>query len=232
MTITPRSAGIAVAVLTIAMVAPAGAQVPGAPKPPSLGLTVGLKVTSLGFGPEIGFKFLPRVGIRAGGQWASLNGEMTISNTLYAGNVKWRSFDALFDLHLLGPIHAAAGVVRNGNRLEVSADPTISTTIGGTTYTASQIGTITGKIDFAKVAPYAGLDFVMGGKVGILLELGAMFQGTPKVSYTATTTLTGAAKAQFDTEVTNELAQIQQDLNGRSYLKIWPVVGLGLQIKI
>jgi len=232
MTITRRSAGIAIALLTLATTSPAGAQVPGAPKAPSLGLTAALKVTSLGFGGEVGFNFLPRVGIRVGGQWASLNGEMTVSNTLYTADAKWRSLDALLDFQLLGPVHARAGVVRNNNRLEVRADPTISVTIGDSTYAPTQIGSISGTFGFPKYAPYGGLDFVMGGRVAFLVELGAMLQGSPKVSYAATTALTGTAKAAFDAQVQSEAAQIQQDLDDRPYLKVWPVVGVGLQVKI
>ena len=39
-------------------------------------------------------------------------------------------------------------------------------------------------------------------------------------------------QAAFDTAVQAEASQIQTDLDGRSYLKTWPVVGVGLQIKI
>jgi len=110
----------------------------------------------------------------------------------------------------------------------------IQVTIGNTTYTAGQVGTISSKIAFKKAAPYLGMDLVMGGKVAFLIQLGAMFQGSPVLTYSATAgaSLPPAAATQFNNEVQTEAAQVQTDLNSRSILKTWPVVGFGLQVKI
>jgi hypothetical protein len=190
-------------------------------------------VTTLGAGAEVGYRFAPKLGIRAGGNWVSVNRDsLTASGLAYAGRVKWRSFDALIDLHALGPLRLTAGLVRNGNQVEIRANPTGSVTIGGTTYTSSQVDTIHATIAFKKVAPFLGLALASGGRVGFVFELGAMMQGSPKLTYVATTTLTGTAKAQFDAEAQRERDELQADLDDRSYLKVWPVVGFGLQIRI
>ena len=44
------------------------------------------------------------------------------------------------------------------------------------------------------------------------------------------TPLTGAAKAQFDANVAQELAQVRAEIDGKSYLKFHPVVSVGLKI--
>jgi hypothetical protein len=232
MKITRVSTCATMVVLSLFPLATVRAQVPGVPGPPSLGLTLGLKVTTLGFGPEIGYSFMPRLGIRAGANWAGANRDVTVSDFAYGASVKLRSFDALLDLKLLGPLRFSAGVVSNGNRLELRANPTGSVTIGGTTYTSSDVDTIHVKIDFKKMAPYFGLGFATGGRIGFVMEFGAMMQGSPRVTYTATTSLTGPARTQFETEANRERDELQADLDDRSYLKVWPVVGLGLQVKI
>jgi hypothetical protein len=219
--------------IAFAPVSRAVAQVPGV-KAPSIGLTIGVKATTLGVGPEVGFKLAPMLSIKGGAQWVTVSRDLTSSGIAYGANVKWRSFDLMLDLHPLGPIHFDAGIIRNGNELNLSAAPTGTVTLGNTTYTAGQVGTITSKISFKKAAPYLGMDFVMGGKVGFLMQLGAMFQGTPVLTYTATpgASLPAAAQTQFNTEVQNEATKVQTDINSRSYFKIWPVVGFGLQVKI
>jgi len=201
---------------------------------PSLGATVAVKASTLGFGPEIGFLFIPMLSIKVGANWATVSRDLTSSGIGYGADVKWRSYSILLDLHALGPVHFNGGVIRNGNELKLTATPTGSVTLGSTTYTSGQVGTITGTVGFKKAAPYLGMDFVMGGRVAFLLQLGAMFQGSPRITYTATpgSALPSGQQAAFDTAVQAEASQIQSDLDGRSYLKTWPVVGLGLQIKI
>jgi len=233
MKLTRLASFVLSSVIALAPLSPAVAQVPGV-KAPSLGLTLGLKASTLGIGPEVGFNFLPRLAIKGGAQWVSVSRDLTSSGIDYGASVKWRSFDVMLDLHALGPIHFSAGVIRNGNELNLSAAPSGTVTIGNTTYTAGQVGTISSKISFKKAAPYLGMDLVMGGKIAFLLQLGAMFQGSPVLTYTATAgaSLPPAAATQFNNEVQTEAAQVQTDLNSRSILKTWPVVGFGLQVKI
>jgi hypothetical protein len=50
------------------------------------------------------------------------------------------------------------------------------------------------------------------------------------VGLIGTTPLTGQAKTQFDANVASELAQVQTDIDGKSYLKFHPVLSLGLKV--
>ena len=207
------------------------AQAPHAPKAPSLGITVGVKATTLGFGPEVGYLFGHHLGIRGGFQMATISRDVTVSNIAYSGSIKWRTFHALLDLYLAGPLRLSAGIINNNNKVEISADPTVSEQIGDSTYTASQIGTITGTITFKKGAPYLGIGLGGKSRVGFIMDLGVMMQGTPIVGYTATTTLSGAAQTTFTQEADKEKAKVQTELDGKSYLKAYPVLGIGLQVK-
>ncbi|MBI4419715.1 MAG: hypothetical protein HY560_02740 [Gemmatimonadetes bacterium] len=210
------------------------AQVPGAPKPPSLGITVGVKATTLGLGPEVGLGIGPRLGFRAGFNFGSPKADFTFDNIKYSVKLKLSSITGLVDLYLLGPIRLSGGLLINNNKLELSADPTIAVDIGSTTYQASDVGTITGTIDYAKkTSGYLGLGIGGRGKIGFIMVFGIAFTGNPRLaSFIATTPLTGAAKTAFDNEVTNETNRVQTDLNGRKIFNKYPVVGFGLQIKI
>ena len=99
---------------------PLAAQVPGAPKAPSIGITVGLKASTLGFGPEVGYLIGPHLGVRAGFQGASVSPSLTSGGNTYSAKVKWASFDALLDVYLIGPLRVSGGYIHNGNKIDVA----------------------------------------------------------------------------------------------------------------
>lgn len=215
-----------VTVLVLALPAGALAQVPSVG--PKIG--VGLGFGSLGLGGDLFVGLTQRVEAR--GQlnyWKLSLTDKSIGDVAYSVEAKWMSGAVAADLYLAGPIRVTGGLVYNGNQLTIDANPTVSVTIGDTTYQANDIGTINGKIDFRKVSPYLGLGFAGRGKVSPVLQMGIVLQGAPQVSYTATTTLTGTAKTRFDQEVAQEVTQIEDDL---SFFKYYPHVALGLTIRL
>jgi hypothetical protein len=191
---------------------------------------VGLSAGSLGLSGEVLVGLASR--IEARGQlnyWKITVTDKTISDVTYDVEAKWASGAVLLDLYLAGPLRVSGGGVWNGNRLTVDADPTISVPFGDTTYTATDIGTINGTIDFRRMSPYLGIGFAGRGKVSPVFQLGVVLQGTPQVSYTATTTLTGAARTRFEQEVEAEVAAIEDALG---IFKFYPHVSLGLTIRL
>lgn len=231
--IVKRLAFSAAALLSLAATTPAAAQVPGAPSPPSLGIHVGVKVTTLGYGPEVGIGIGPRLGFRAGVNLLSMGRDAEWDDIDYSVDLKFRTISGLVDLYLLGPIRLSGGLMINNNKLQVSADPTVAVQIGNTTYQATDVGTITGTIDYSKkTAPYLGLGIGGRGRIGFILEAGMLFTGSPRLTYSATTTLSGAAATAFQQQVNTETANVRADLENTSVLKTYPVVGIGLQVKI
>jgi len=195
-------------------------------------IAVGLKASTLGLGGEVTIGVNKHIGLRGNGNFLSKGFDWTLEDIDYNLSLDWKSGMLLIDLHPMGNAFRLSGVMLfNGNKLEIGADPTTSVEIGGTTYVASDIGTLTGQIDFNKAAPYFGLGFASGGRFGISFDLGAAVQGTPKVNYTGTTTLTGPAATAFNQSVATELADIRANLDDRSYLKFYPVLALGLQVR-
>src|SRR5688572_22043950 len=129
-----------------------------------------------------------------------------------------------------GAFHLSGGLLVNGNEGTLTARLNQNIDIGGTTYTPDEVGSLLGTVDFRSTAPYLGLGFAGRGRVALLFDLGVGFTGTPRVDLVGQTPLTGAAKAQFDANVAQELAEVRADIEDKSYLKLHPVVALGVKI--
>jgi hypothetical protein len=195
-------------------------------------IAIGVKASTLGFGGELTLGINKRIALRAGGNLYKHDFDVTVEDIDYSMGFDWKSGMTVLDFHPFGnAFRLTGGAVWNGNKLSLTADPSTSVDIGNQTYTAAEIGTLSGAIDFNKVAPYLGFGLATQGRVGFTFDLGAAVQGSPKVTYTGTTTLTGPAQTTFNQNVAAETAEIQQDLDGRSYLKYYPVLAVGLQVK-
>jgi len=228
----------AIGLLALVAAAPMEAQVPGVPGvpgPPKIGITIGAKITTLGGGLEVGKSIGPRLGARIGLNYLKVGSDVDFSNINYSLDLKLTSVPILLDLFLLGPFRASAGLVYNKNELSLALDPTTAITVGNQLFQASDIGTISGTVGFAKkVAPYLGVGIGGRGKIGFVMELGAMFPGDIAVTYTGTTSPTApaAVATAFQQQVQVERTQIEADVNDKSWAKVWPVLGIGLQISI
>ncbi len=191
--------------------------------------SVGLRVSSLGVGPQISVAAAQRLEFRAGLNYLSLGTEGTYSDIDYSVDLQWLSGELLGDFFLVGPLKVFGGMMWNGNRLSLSVDPVERVSLGDTTYAAEDVGSISASVEFRKLSPTLGLGIATRGKVGFVLEAGAVLQGSPKLSYTATTRLTGAAKSKFDQEVQREAHQVESDIE---WFKLYPVLGVGLRIRL
>ncbi len=104
--------------------------------------------------------------------------------------------------------------------------------IGGQTYTASEVSKLTGTVDSKDQAPYVLIGF---GKhtstgFGLFLDLGAAFIGDPAIHLDATGDPTVVGSAEFQDRLRQEERNVQDDIG--SYLKVWPILNLGLRLGI
>lgn len=207
-------------ILAVTLSAPAVAQV-----------GIGIRASTLGVGGEISLRPSRYLGLRAGGQYLRFTRTATIEGIDYDMTPKLQSGTAILDLHPFGgSFHLSGGMVWNSNQGDVVARLAGPITIGGQTYQPDQVGSLTGKVAYdTDYAPYAGLGFAGRGRVSLLFDLGLVFSGYPTVSLTGSPNLTGVEKDVFDQNVAQEVADIQADIESRSYLKYYPVVSLGLR---
>ncbi len=121
-----------------------------------------------------------------------------------------------------------AGVIINQNAADVTGVPEVggSYTINGRTYTASEVGSLTGKTHFNTVAPYVGIGWgnpVYGSsRWTFVANAGAMYEGNPGINLTATGAISNP-------QLASDVRETQNSLNSRlNFLNWWPVVTVGL----
>lgn len=191
-------------------------------------LGVGVKAGTLGFGLEGRWSPIPWLDMRFGvnrydydnsGAQAGINYDATLAlDTLYlTGNFRFP----------LSPFRVTVGAFSNGNELQMSSQDTggADFNIGGTTYSASDVGTLKSVTSFANTAPYLGVgfDFEVFGKAGLNLDFGVLWQGSPTVTMEAD----GLAANVPAFQDALELERLELE-NTVSNFKAWPVISLGL----
>jgi hypothetical protein len=177
---------------------------------------------SLGVGPEFGVRGT-HIGVR--GDATFLNFAVTVhsDDTQYDGRAKLRSAGGMIDVYPFGGgLHVSVGGRYNRNRGTVKATPTRNTLIGGSSFTPTQIGTLSGSGRVKKYAPALSLGYGSKPGRGFLwgLDAGAFFQGRVQVS--ALTSSTGMIP---QTRLDAEQANLQADVGK---YKVFPL----LQAKI
>ncbi|NTW69450.1 MAG: hypothetical protein HGB23_06305 [Chlorobiaceae bacterium] len=169
---------------------------------------------------------------RAGFNAFNYDGNATESDIRYDYKLKLQSIPVLLDWHPIdnSGFRVSSGVVFNSNKVNATGTPQGTYTIGGTSYSAADVVSLTGDVAFKKVSPYAGIGW--GNAVGpdkrlsIAFDLGVMFQGKPNVSLAASGPI--ATNATFITNLANEVADLEDKIKNLQY---YPVISLGLAYK-
>jgi hypothetical protein len=147
---------------------------------------------------------------------------------------KLQTYDVLFDWYLTSgsKFHLTGGIVYNGNKFNARANPNGvgSYSINGTTYTAADVGVLSGRIDYRKAAPYLGIGWGNAlddsGRFSVNSDLGVFYQGRPNVQLasigctTSTAICTALAK-----DVAAERLTLQNDTDK---LKLYPVLRVAI----
>lgn len=190
------------------------------------GFALGLKASTLGVGVEAVTGLTPHLNLRGVINGYNYSKTATHSNVSYNGKLKLFSAGLLVDYlpSTNSNFRLTVGGLYDDNRLDLTGKPTGgSYTINGHTYTSAQVGSLTGSVRFNRFAPYVGIGYgnaIKDTGLSFSFDLGAMYQGSPKTTLTAT----GAA-AGLVTDVAAQQVTLKNDL--KNY-KWWPVVGLGI----
>jgi hypothetical protein len=146
----------------------------------------------------------------------------------YDGKFKFGAYGILVDFHpVRGNFRLTAGLMKNRNRIDLTANPTADVKIGGTTYTPDEVGTINGEIRFRDTVPYVGIGYGSAakspGRVKFVLDVGAIEQGAGSVS------LSSSRVQVTSSDLNREESKLEDKI--KKY-KIWPVIALGLSFRI
>lgn len=193
--------------------------------------SLGIKVSTLGLGLEVERSFSDSISGRIGVNYLTYSYSGTEDDIEYDFDLNLMSLSALLDWHpFKGSFRISGGAIYNGNNLDAKAKTSDTFDIGDSTYTSAELGTLKGKIDFNAIAPYLGLgwdtSFGKNKGFGFLFELGAIYQGSPKVDLSADGLK--ASNSTFQSELAKEEKNLQSALNE---FKVYPVIAIGLSYR-
>lgn len=195
------------------------------------GLYVGGRAGTLGLGLEASKLITPKLAVRGAIYRYSREFDRQESDVEFTVDLKFDGYTGLVDFFPSGgSFHLTGGIMAAPAEIDGVGQPTgDSYTFNGVTYTAAQVGTVNGTVRWEKTMPYAGLGWgtpaSKRGGLTFLLDFGVGI-GKPTVGLTASSAVPGSTLAQ---DVEAERQQIQADVN--KYLKLYPVVNLGLAIR-
>jgi hypothetical protein len=193
------------------------------------GHAVGLKVGALGLGAEYTHELTDRIAVRGGLYGSQLGVDVEESGIEYEADVVWDSIVAGVDFHpLKTALRLSAGLIKNDNALELVSRPAAPQTIGDTTYTPAEIGTLEGRVGFDDAATFFGIgwDWSRDKRLfGVSLDLGIVNQGNPTVSLRGNGTLLGDPSFQQDIDA--EVAQLESEIDA----DVVPFFALGFQFR-
>lgn len=188
---------------------------------------VNLKAGTLGAGVEMSKSFSDKFSVGLGFNSYDFKTTDSASDIDYDFNFDLQSVALLANYHpFSGVFRFTAGALYNKNELNLTGKPTgTNYVINGQTYTAAQVGTLNGKLTFNSTAPYLGLGWGNrpGGRLGLSADIGVLYQGSPKLTMSAT----GAA-AGLAADIEQERRSAEEDL---SDLKWYPVLSLGMYFR-
>jgi hypothetical protein len=191
---------------------------------------INLKAGTLGAGVEMSKSFGDKFSMGLGFNSYDYKTTDRASDIDYDFNFDLQSVALLANYHPFGgTFRVTGGALYNQNELKLTGTPTAGSTytINGVSYSAAQVGTLTGTLVFDKTAPYLGLGWGNrpNSRVGVSFDIGALYQGSPSLSLNATGALGDPALAS---DLEQERRSAEEDL---SDFKWYPVIALGVYFR-
>ncbi len=191
-------------------------------KESGLDFAVGVKAGNLGFGYEAA-KALGPVDLRVGMTKGDISGSLSAAGISYSSSFNADAYQGTLAIHPTNSgFYLAAGGMANNNHvtLKTKATRLHGVKIGETEVTS---GTVSAKLTFDDLSPYAGIGYHSQMKkdkgLGFTSELGLLYQGSPHVN------LTVSSLDASDPNIRIEEKEMEGDLKSLSY---YPVISFGL----
>jgi hypothetical protein len=126
------------------------------------------------------------------------------------------------------PMRITGGAFLNNNELLLTSQDAPNFDIGGTTFTAADVGTLSSVTGFDGTAPYAGVgfDFMIFDQVGLNVDFGVLWQGGPTVTLEADGLL--ASDPFFLDALETERQELEDEVED---FKAWPVLSFGFSYR-
>lgn len=195
-------------------------------------IALGVKASTLGAGAEGTVGLLQGLNLRGGVNALSFDFDAETSDVDYDVDADLLSFPIVLDWHPFkgSGFRITGGILINQNEGDAEATTEATYTIGDTVYTAAQLGSLSGKVDFNEVAPYVGIGW--GNAVGkdkrwsFSCDFGVVFQGEANIDLAASGPI--ASDPTFQAELAKEKKALEDELDDYKY---YPVISLGVTYK-
>lgn len=187
-------------------------------------------ISTLGLSGQAGFYFTKNIAVR--GQVNTLEfdvDDIDISSLKASGDIKGTTVGLIGDIHIMDSgFFLSGGAYYTDIAADASAPVTVSGSvdINGTTYTAADIASVQGSVEYDKFSPYAGLGYRKAFNNGLHIgfNAGILSVGKPKFSLDADI-LNTTLETAIQTDLSAELADFQAEFESEvSKLNIVPVV--------
>ncbi|MES2740585.1 MAG: hypothetical protein V4754_06500 [Pseudomonadota bacterium] len=190
---------------------------------------------STGVGAHVSLPIQPNLHARLGINYINYSYNSSTRNVDYDLRLKLRTVDALLEFFPSGnALRLSAGLIYNGNKIDAVGVPSTkgTYTLNGTTYSAANAGTVVGRIDFRKAAPYLGIGWGKAAQSlgwGFSADLGVMFQGAAETTLRSTGCNAPALLcARLATDIAAENRSLSDKVDD---YKAFPVLRVGLSYR-
>lgn len=185
-----------------------------------------------GVGAHFSVPVQPNMNARFGLNYLNYSESGYDSQVHYNATLTLQTFDALLDYFPMdGRFRVSGGLVYNGNRADLTAKPDSTGTLkfNGRRYVAATAGTVTGNVEFRKMAPYLGIGWgnaVKDSGWRFSTDLGVLYQGSP------TTSLRNRGcteSADFCAQLRSDVADERKSLSDKANnFRFYPVLRLSV----
>jgi hypothetical protein len=209
---------------------------------PAIAADVGLgfRFGTLGIGADVDIGLTDSVILRVGYSGFTYDATIDDTDVSYDADIELSNPFALLDWHAFdGTFRFTGGVVGGNTSADVVGKPQANGTyeIDGRTFTASQVGTLRGELEFGNsIAPYIGIGWGRAaggdGRFSFLFDLGAVYAGEPDVKLTASCGPAAPPGSAACTQLRAAVAQEEQDLaDDATEFRWYPVLSLGFAVR-
>lgn len=183
--------------------------------------------STLGLGGGVAVSLSPMVSLRGRVSFQPYEPNRIVDEIDVTASLSSRAYSALVDVHpFAGSFHVSAGLVQFSEPIKVVGQPLQEVEVNGQMYQPSEIGSVEAVLRTKERAPYAGIGWgKAAGSLGLLFDLGVVFQGEPQLEVTVDGPF--ASDPIFQQNLDAEVAEVEGDLSG---FKFYPVLSVGFSI--
>lgn len=196
---------------------------------PAQELGAAAHVGTLGLGADVAVSVHDNVGLRASFNYFPFDINFEVAGIDYSVDLPSPQFMLLADFYPTGQFRLSGGLLISSTDFDVTGELQQAVDIGNTTYTAAEVGNLTGTFATRDVSPYIGIGLgnPVASRIGFFLDLGVAFHGNPEVSAQADGPV--ASQPGFQQDLDAEVQELQDDVDN---IIVYPVLSLGISFRL